>query len=656
MKKIHSQGWRSSYIVRLFAVFTHLVYEVIAKGFLGKIFTAYEVMNERFRASLFGRMLLRLTEGGGGKYYRATRRGLALAMDRSLVLGGISRVIGGLYRCSLRTLGLFLVTSGAYSGIMFWLFSVIWGSDTVGALSLFGGIAAVAVGVPLLFSGNSLGYSLAKGAFFGKLLTGIFGVSDYEIKNIEKKGFHGYAIAVPLGMVVGSLGALISPFYLLGGILAFLLLLLVLTVPEAGIMLLTVFLPFAGLVSQGKLWIVFLSVLPLIGYLGKLLRGNRAFRIELLDLPMLLMVPVLLLSCVSVAGGAGTADALLRTLLICVYFLIVNVVATPRWLDRCRISLIVAAAAASLLGGAQFLYAILTQGWSSLAALGSVVHAGFADHTTFAYFLVLAYPFTVAAFVSVKHKLHRVLTGLALLAVACATVLTWVQSAMVAIVIMTVVFLLLHDRRAFPFVLVGSALLPAVIAVLPNKARGGLLSALREDSGVAIARSLSAGDFASHVFFESGAGIFSRSAGLSRLFFGLGSGGIEHFCALYTTLPAVRVTRSLNFWLYSLLEGGVVGVLLPALFFFLLCQNSFSVLRLKAPRSHRSSALAGIVLVCGALVLSIFRYSWYDPAALAFFFIATAMIGADARYARFRYPYEPPMQNSATAAKVDYRG
>lgn len=656
MKKTHTQGWQSSFIVRLFAVLTHFVYEVIAKGFLGKIFTAYEALNERFRASLFGRLLLRLTEGGGGKHYRAMRRSLALAMDRSHVLGGISCVIGGLYRCSLRTLGLFFVTSGAYSGIMFWLFSVVWGSSVVGALSLFGGIAAVAVGIPLLFSDNSLGYSLAKGAFFGKMLTGIFGVTDYEIKNIEKKGLRGYAVAVPLGMVVGSLGALISPFYLLVGALAALLLLLVLSVPEAGIMLLIVFLPFAGLVPQGKMWIVFLSALPLVGYLGKLLRGNRAFRVELLDLPMLLMVPVLLLSCVSVAGGEGTSTALLRALLICVYFLIVNVVATPRWLDRCRIALIVAAASASLLGGAQFLYTVLTQGWSTIAAAGPTVRAGFADHTTFAYFLVLAYPFTVSAFVSVKRKTHRVLTGLAMLAVACATVLTWVQSAMVALVVMTVVFLLLYDRRAFPFVLVGSGLLPAVIAVLPNKARDGLLSALREDSGVAIARSLSAGDFAAHVFFESGTGLFSRSAGLSRLFFGLGSGGIERFCALYTTLPAAQVTRSLNFWLYNLLEGGVIGVLLPALFFFLLCQSGFSVLRLKAPKSHRSSALAGIALVCGALVLSVFRYSWYDPAAMAFFFIATAMIGADARYARIRYPYEPPVRNTPTAAKLDYYG
>ena len=145
-----------------------------------------------------------------------------------------------------------------------------------------------------------------------------------------------------------------------------------------------------------------------------------------------------------------------------------------------------------------------------------------------------------------------------------------------------------------------------------------------------------------------------QGAGISRLLFGIGNGGIERFCALYTTLPASVVTRSLNFWLYSLLEGGVIGVLLPAAFFFLLVQGCFSTLRLGVPKSHRYAAIAGVVMVCGVLILSVFRYSWYDPAALAFFFVATAMIGADTRYARLRYPQQPVAVNSATKAEVEY--
>lgn len=656
MKKVRSQGWRDSAIVRLFAILTQFVYKVFAEGFLGKIFTAYDAVNKKFRSSLLGRLAVRFTEHGGSRWYRAVRRTLARAVDRSLILSGMARVLNVLYRCSLRTIGLFLVTSGVYTGIMFWLFYVVWGSSVVSAVSLFGGGVAVVVGLALLSSDNSLGYSLMKSALFGKMIVGALGVSGYKLKNIEKKGLHGYTVAVPIGMVVGALGALISPLYLLMALLSVLLFLLVLSVPEAGIMIFTVFIPFAGFVPQSEKWILLLGLLPLIGYLGKLLRGNRAFHLEVQDMPVLLMIPAFLISGISVAGREGVSRALLCAALICVYFLIVNVVATPRWLDRCRIALIVAATLAALFSGAQFLYAALTMGWSSLAQLGPNVRAGFADHTTFAYFLVLTFPFTISAFVSVRRKLHRVLAGLAMLAVVCATVLTWVQSAVLALVVMTLAFMLLHDRRTLPFVLVGGGLLPAVIAVLPNAARRGMLGALRENSGVAIARSLDAGRFAGRVFFEGGTGLFSRGAGVARLFFGLGSGGIERVCVLYTTLPSHEVTRAMNFWLYSLMEGGVIGILLPALFFFLLCQNCFSALRPETPKSHRYAAITGILVVCGVLILSVFRYSWYDPAALAIFFVATAMVGADTRYARHRYPPEPPRVNSPTSAEVEYVG
>ena len=80
----------------------------------------------------------------------------------------------------------------------------------------------------------------------------------------------------------------------------------------------------------------------------------------------------------------------------------------------------------------------------------------------------------------------------------------------------------------------------------------------------------------------------------------------------------------------------MLGTLLPAVFFFLLCQNCFSLLRAATGRSAQLSAITGVTLVAGVVALSLFRYAWYDPAALLCFFIATALIAADARYHRAR--------------------
>ena len=647
---------RDSYIVRFFTFLTNYLYHMISAGFLGRIFTSYTTLDRAFHTSRIGQ-LNRTPERGSGKLRRVIRRNIAFAMSRSLISRGVMAMFRWLCRCSLRTIGLFFVTSGAYSAIMYWLFSVIWQNGRVEVFNLFAGMTALILGIMLLFSDASLGYALSKGLFFEKILIGVFGVSDDALNDVPQLGAQGHVIAIPLGMLVGAVSALTSPVYMLAGSLAFLLFVLVLAVPEAGVLLLILSVPFIGFLPHSVYWLLLLAAVPLVAYLGKLLRGNRAFHMEIQDLPVLLMMILFILSGFSVAGRGAFQGALFSALLVATYFLVVNVIANPRWMDRCRVALIVSATAASLLGIVQFIYAAaLTAVGASMPALGGYVRAGFADHTTFAYFLVLAFPFTLSAVASSK-KQYRLPAGFAMITVIAASVLTWVQSTWIATLLMLIAFLLLHTKNALPFVLIGSALMPIVIAVLPDRARKAFLSMLRTDSGVAIARNSGAGRLAAEVFFEKGSGIFSRGAGFSRLLFGLANGGIEQFCQLYTSTAPSLVSHSLNFWLYRLLEGGVLGVLVPAAFFFLLYQNCFSLLRSTADKNDRFCAITGIVMVTGVLILSIFRYAWYDPAALLMFFVVAALIAADARCVRAKSPHqEKHTALDRSAFEMEYYG
>lgn len=632
--KMHRQRVQDSYIVRFFAFLTHFVYNTLSAGFLGRIFTSYTATDKAFRSSHVGRWT-GSHDRAGGKLYRAFRRNVALAMSQSIILNGVMRLIRRFCQYSLRTIGLFLITAGSYSSLMYWLFSVIWNNNAVSVLNLYCGVAMLVLGILMLFSDVSLGYALQHGVFFGKVLVGVFGVSDDAIRHVDKVGKQGYVFAVPLGMVLGAACALISPFYLIVAALAFLLFVLVLSVPEAGVMLLILFLPFAGFLPNSELWLLLAAGLSLLSYLGKLLRGNRAFHMEVQDLPVLLMLILFLLSGFSLAGGSAWRGALFSALFVGVYFLLVNVIATPRWMNRCRVALIVSATIASLVGIFQFVYTAVTIPIFSFAGVGAAVQAGFADRTTFAYFLVLVFPFILSAFVSVK-KRYRLVVGFSMVSVIAAALLTWVQSAWIAFVVIVVAFLLLYARRTFPFILAGGMLTPVIVAMLPDRARNRFLSVLQADSGVAISRGTHAGSMASRIFFERGSGVFGAGAGFSRFMFGLGYGGLEQFCLLYTTTPPDAVAHSLNFWIYRLLEGGIFGIILPVAFFFLLYQNCFSLLRTVPGWESQFSAITGITAVTGVLVISIFRYAWYDPAALLIFFIATALIAADARYMRSR--------------------
>ncbi len=634
MKKKGRNRVQDSYIIRFFVFLTRFVYAAISAGLLGRIFCSYTATERKFRSSYTGHMVHARVRRSG-KMYRTLRRNVALAMNQSLIARGVSELIRRICGCSLRTIGLFLVTSGAYSSVMYWLFTVIWSNDAVGVLNLYCGIVMLILGFLLLFSDVSLGYALQHGMFFSKILVGVFGLSDDALRDVEKTGTQAYVIAVPLGMVLGALGALVSPFYLIVAAVLFLLFLLVFSVPEAGVMLLILFLPFVGLLPDSRLWLMLITGVPLVAYLIKLLRGNRAVHIEVQDMPALLMMILFILSGVSVAGQSAWSGALLSALCVAFCFMVVNAIATPRWMDRCRAGFIVSATAAALFGIIQFVFAAVSASAFSFSALGAAVHAGFADRTTFAYFLVIALPFILSAFVAVR-KRYRLPVGFALVSVIAAILLSWVQSAWIASLAIIVVFLLLHERRVFPFVLVGGGLMPVALWALPEAVRGKLLEFLRTDSGAALALNANAAGITGQIFFERGSGIFGVGAGLSRLLFGLGYGGIEQFCMLYTVTDPTVLSGSMNFWLYRLLEGGVLGVLLPAAFLFLLCQNCFSLIGTTKNKDAQLSAMAGIAMVVGVLILSLFRYAWYDPAALLGFFFAAALVCAVARHARGR--------------------
>ena len=645
-----------SVIARFFAYLTQLVYHVLEFGFIGRLFTSYKKVNRSFRSSAIVSFARRWTQGGG-KLYRALRRSLALAIDRSLLRRGLELLLKTLLLCSLRTIGLFLVTSGAYTVIVYWLFSVVWGLRVVGVMSFFAGLAALALGLLLMFFDVSLGWALSHGFFFAKVIAPIFGLSDERFKDIARSGKQGYAVAIPLGMLVGSLASLLPPQYVLVGALLLLISLMVLSLPETGVLCVIAFLPFSGLLPNGKALLAFAVGLSIFSYFAKILRGNRMFHMDVQDFAVLLMLLFCVFASPVLTGAGMWQSTLFDVLLIAFYFLAVNTVATPQWLTRCRAALILSATLASLLGIGQFILAVLLNSGSGLPIyrLCEAVRAGLLDSSTFAYFLVIAFPFALCAFVDGKRS-YRLPAGFACVSIVTALVLTWVQSAWIAVLSMLVVFLLIRQRRAFPFVLLGAGGVSVAFAMLPGSLRSTVLHVLRLESGAVLsADNAAAGDLAFQIFFKDATGSVNRFYGVLRMIFGLGYGGFEQFCALYASISPELAVRTFNFWVFRLLEGGVVGVLLPVFLFFMILQNCFSILHAQGTGQRHGWPVAGIVMMIGVLIFGFFRYSWYDPAALTAFFAAAALIGADARYER--QAFDEPMQSEEfdpTSAELDY--
>lgn len=622
-----------SVILRFFRFLTDFFYHTVGVGIFGRIFSSYDRVNDRFSTCAVGRL-----GTGSGKLRRTVRQNIALAMENNAVMRALLRFREKIFLCGLRTIGLFFLVLGAYSSIVYWLTRFVWQTAAVSRFNFVCGIVAAALGILLLFSDLSLGYAIQNGIFCTNCLMRAFDLPDEALKQIPREGTQYYVVAVPLGMLLGTASALLDPLFILLVILWVILIFLELSVPEAGVLILFFFVPFAGFSSSFEVLISASVLLPLVGYLVKIVRGNRSFHMEVQDLPLLLLLVFFFFSFISFSEKSTFSGALRLALLVAVYFLVANVLATPGWIFRCRVALVISGSVSAVIGILQFILAL-----AGNETFGGAVCAGFLDATSFSYFLLLAYPMALYTLADC-HRRYRLLALCAVLMIAAGTALSGVPSAMIAVALMSVVFLLLYERRSLFALLCGGGVLSVLYTVLPAPFRASLARVCTERSAESV----------SHLFAgESTCGI-GVGSGFSRFLFGLGQGGAEAFSRLFAPDHALITAQNTTFFAYLLCEHGFFAVAFFCLFLFFLLQNSFSVFSYERQGRKRLSAISGVCFVLGILVSAFFRYVWYDPAAMVLFFAVSGLLAAQLRQERLRHLRAEADKNDSTSAEYDY--
>lgn len=631
MKKFFSG---ESVILRFFRFLTDFFYHAVGVGIFGRIFSSYDKVNDRFAVSAVGRL-----GTGSGKPRYSIRRNIALAMEKNAVMRALCRFREKMFLCGLRTIGLFLLIVGAYSSVVYWLTEFVWRTGAVSRYNFVCGIIAAVLGILLLFSDLSLGYAMQHGFFFRKFLMKIFDLSDETLKRVPREGTQYYVFAVPFGMVLGAASALFNPLSILVVLLWVVLIFLEVSVPEAGVLLLFICVPFAGFLPSGTLLITVAVVLPLLGYFVKIVRGNRAFHMEVQDLPVLLLCVLFFFSFASFSANGAFGGALRMTLFALVYFLVVNTLVTPGWLARCRIAVVLSGTISAVIGILQFILAVAAD-----LPLSGAACAGFTDPAAFSYFLLLTYPVALYTLAECR-KQQRLPVLCAVILMAAGTVLSTVRSSAVAVLVMSVIFLLLYERRFLFVGICGGGVLSVLYAILPTAFRMRLAGLCMEKSTPVPV---------SHLFAGANNGGIGVGSGASRFLFGLGQGGTEAFSRLFAPDYAVITAQNTAFFAFMLCEYGFFAIASFILFLFFLLQNAFSVLFYERYGRRKCSAICGVCLVAGVLVNAFFHYTWYDPAAMVLFFAVSALVTAQLRQERFRHFRTETSKNDSSSVEYEY--
>jgi hypothetical protein len=293
--------------------------------------------------------------------------------------------------------------------------------------------AALAVmSLPLVFSTKSLSEALGDSALCRLILVKLLGVPRDRLCAPKRKA----PVMMPYLMALLGVGAGIATLWvhpvsipavlLLAGALG-----LILSNPEAGVVLSTLSLPVIWL-DRNLLYLpVLLILLTWISYGIKLLCLHRNMRFGLLDVVVLIFGGVTLIS--GFTGAVVTVDTVMRSVLlfICLsdYFLIVNLMTTREYIRRCLVGVFISVFLVIVLSYLRII-PVDDLGWLEGSRAGNylveTVHAGiehlsglWVEHSEL--FLVLVFPWLYAYLLHTR-RVFRKVTGLISIVLALALI------------------------------------------------------------------------------------------------------------------------------------------------------------------------------------------------------------------------------------------
>lgn len=607
----------SSFFAKRFRRFINWLYSLLINGFFGKLFTAYAVEEERFMNSRFVRAfgkknrLRRLADGA--------KLQMARLFEGSRLLSALNQLSSSLIHRSLKTYGAFFLSFGVYCLLSFLakgyvLFRTI---DTTTDYVVCGGILLASV--PLLLSKDTLAEAVMKSFLMQRLLFDGFGIPRDTFTKTERYPKR-YAEVTVAGIVLGILTAFVRPSYFLLVALVLMMGLLVFSYPEIGVLALIALVPFSALFARPSLVLLAVLAVTTVSYFVKLMRGKRVFKLRLIDFSILVFSVVRLLGGVVSAGGvASFQSALLYTALTVGYFLVVNLIRTKEWVDRCVSAFMIFGCAASAVGLIQVFTGALEPSWldtERFSNIGTRITATFENPNVFATYLLLLIPFSLALLVRPNSFRRRLWYAFGFVLLAICMVETWSRGAWLGVLAAILLFFPIYSRRSVPYLLLGGASVPFLSLLIPDNVTSRFLSIGGASDSSSTYR-------------------ISAWRGVARMLREHWLGGVgvgeSAFSAVYPAfsyagIQGIRHTH--NLYLQILSEVGVVGAITFLFVIILFVQNCFCYLYRMRNEAETSTVIAGLVAVFAVLIMGLTDYVWYSYRVFFMFWMVIGIVNA----------------------------
>jgi len=606
-----------SVIAKSFRRFTNWLYSLLINGFFGKLFTAYSSEE----AAFFRSRIVRIFSGGTKAKRIATnaKSRMAQAFENSRILSALSRLSASLIHRKLKTYGAFLLSLGAY-GIVSYIVRVYVLEHGGEDLSVIICCAAfIVLAFPMMASKETFASAAQKSKLMSAFLFSGLGIPrDTFVTNAVYP--KRYSLVTAIGMFMGALVYFIHPGYFVGAAVLLLLLTLIFSFPELGILLIFALVPLSSLFTAPSI-VLFAGVLvTAAAYFVKLIRGKRVIYFGLLDITVAAFSVVYLIGGIISAGGmASVRSGVLCFVLMMAYFLTVNLIRTKEWVTRCITTMLLFSVLSAVMGIPQMLSGAMDSSWLDMSLFSGIrvrITATFDNPNVYASYLLLVIPFALAGVLKRGDFSKKLPSLLCFLFLAFCLVQTFSRGAWLGALISLILFFLIYSRRTLPYVLAGGVALPLISGFLPG-------NVVTRFSSIA-----SASDSSVSYRVSAWRGVFRmlRDNWIGGI--GVGEASFSSMYPVYSYAGVAGIQHAHNLYLQVLSELGAVGLLLVIMIIVFFVQQCFEYIYLARNEGETVFAVAGLTAVLAVLIMGLTDHIWYNYRVFAMFWAVVGLVCA----------------------------
>lgn len=556
------------------------------------------------------------------KFIKPMKRKISAMKEESATFYALDYIGKMLLATKLRIYGTLLLSFGIYSIVAALVLSYIESQSILNLeyTNVITSAVVVLLSFVLIFGGGkkTLAQSLCESKSMSVLLFGLLGVKEENLRKEHNVLSMSPLLAFIFGMLLGIASMFVSSLTLIIRIFMLLVGVIIFVIPESGVVLTLIVLPFA---SVGQIGMITFYVW--ICYIFKLILGRRTFRMTFTDGAVFLLAMTILISGAIFTSNGSWFNGLLRSGFVLIFILVSTLIRSREWLIRCENAIYISCAAISIWSVIEYVlkYALsyISNNMASLP-FNDIIEklefdinsiSVFDNYEVLSVYIMLTVFFVIAHYDASTTKTASIRTITAFFASLTVLILSKVWTAWIGFIAGFIVYIVNKNKKAIYYVLV--LLVGVVLAAIfiPSEFLAGAIELCDFDIP----------SFLSRVEVWTG-GLRMAVANI----FGIGISS-ERFSDIYQQYAITANTgavHSYNLYLQISIETGLFSLIL-FLMIILLVMGSYSIWsKAKIKGDSRTSCIghAGICAMVSMLVYGIVDYSLYDYSL----FIALFMI------------------------------